>query len=189
MVVSLVGQSAGLWIQRSWVRVPHFHPNTKDTRVNRVSFFYYYIIIKRNTMNSKTIGNITEIETLLAFAKMGFTVLQPYGDNARYDLVVEKHDGTFVRIQCKTSKSKDDGASFAFSGRSTHYRDGICVSHTYTKKEIDYFATAFNGKCYLVPVEECNNMFKLRIFPAGNNQIKDIHWAKDYRIDVVAKNW
>ena len=28
--------------------------------------------------------------------------------------------------------------------------------HKYSKEEIDFFATYWNGQCYLVPVEECS---------------------------------
>ena len=48
-------------------------------------------------MNSKQIGNITELETMLAFLKLGFNVLTPYGDCERYDFVVDAN-GKFLRI-------------------------------------------------------------------------------------------
>lgn len=40
-------------------------------------------------MNSKQKGNITELETMLAFMKLGYNVLTPYGDCERYDFVVD----------------------------------------------------------------------------------------------------
>jgi hypothetical protein len=142
----------------------------------------------KRLMNSKQIGNITELETMLAFVKLGYNVLTPYGDCERYDFVVDKN-GTFIRIQCKTACSVDDGASFRFSGRSSHKSGGKVVHHTYTKNEIDYFVTHFNGKCYLIPVEECGAAKNLRILPPKNEQAQRIAWAKDYELEEVVKNW
>ena len=124
-------------------------------------------------MNSKQIGNITELETMLAFIRLGYNVLTPYGDCERYDFVVDVN-GKFVRIQSKTSKTNDDGASFSFSGRSCHRQNGKIIHHQYTSEEIDYFATSFNGKCYLIPVEECGAEKSLRIFPPKNEQSQRI---------------
>ena len=139
-------------------------------------------------MNSKQIGNITELETMLAFLKIGFNVLTPYGDCERYDFVVDAN-GKFLRIQSKTSHSDDNGASFSFSGRSCNRKDGKIVHHTYTNDEIDYFVTLFEGKCYLIPVDECGANKRLRILPAKNGQTKGITWAKDYELEEVVKNW
>ena len=139
-------------------------------------------------MNSKQIGNITELECMLAFLKLGYNVLTPYGDCERYDFVVDK-DGKFYKIQSKTSSSEDDGASFKFSCRSCNRKDGKVIHHSYTKEEIDYFITTFNGKVYLIPVEEAGKADKrLRIEPAKNGQVRGITWAKDYELEEVIKN-
>lgn len=139
-------------------------------------------------MNSKQIGNITELETMLSFIKLGYNVLTPYGDCERYDFVVD-NKGTFIRIQCKTAYSVDDGASFRVNGRSTHKTSGKVVHHTYNKEEIDYFATYFNEKCYLIPVEECGTAKSLRILSPKNEQTKGIVWAKNYELEEVVKEW
>jgi len=139
-------------------------------------------------MNSKQKGNITEFETMLAFLKLGYNVLTPYGDCERYDYVVDAN-GKFIRIQSKTSHTEDDGASFKFSGRSCNRKDGKIIHHQYTEDEIDYFVTSFNGICYLIPVKECGADKKLRILPAKNGQVKGITWAKDYELEKIVKTW
>ena len=58
-------------------------------------------------LTKNNIGNITELECILAFTKMGYQVSLPYGGQARYDFVAEK-DGKFLRIQVKTSTDKED---------------------------------------------------------------------------------
>lgn len=139
-------------------------------------------------MNSKQKGNITELECMLAFIKQGYNVLSPYGDCERYDFVVDAN-GKFIRIQSKTSSSDDNGASFKFSGRSCNRKEGKIIHHHYTNEEIDYFSTMFNGKCYLIPVEECGSDKRLRILPTKNGQVRGISWAKDYELEEVIRNW
>ena len=139
-------------------------------------------------MDSKKKGNITELETMLAFMKLGYNVLTPYGDCERYDFVVDVN-GRLLKMQSKTSHSEDDGASFRFNGRSNHRKEGKLVYHQYTSDEIDYFVTFFNDKCYVIPVDECGKDKKLRLLPPKNNQTRGINWAKDYELEEVAKKW
>lgn len=139
-------------------------------------------------MNSKQKGNITELETMLAFIKLGYNVLTPYGDCERYDFVVDVN-GKFVRIQSKTSSSEDEGASFKFSCRSSNRSEGKIIHHQYTNDEIDYFATIFNDKTYLIPVEECGSDKRLRLLPTKNGQTRGITWAKNYELEEVVKTW
>lgn len=146
------------------------------------------ILYENKIINSKKIGNITELEVMLAFIRLGYNVLTPYGDCERYDFIVDIN-GKFIRIQVKTSHSENDGASFAFSCRSCNRKDGKIVHHLYSKEEIDYFATIFDGQCYLVPVEDCGAEKRLRILPPKNNQTRGIFWAKDYKLEEIVKNW
>lgn len=139
-------------------------------------------------MDSKHIGNTTELETMLAFVKLGYNVLTPYGDCERYDYVVDAN-GKFFRIQSKTASTEDDGASFKFSCRSSHRKNGKTINHRYSKNEIDYFVTAFNSKCYLIPVEECGCDKRLRLLPAKNGQTRGVTQAADYELEEVVKNW
>src|SRR5260370_37668620 len=52
--------------------------------------------------NNKTIGERSEAIIIAKFLEVGYGVLTPFGDNRRYDLVIEGADGNFYRIQCKT---------------------------------------------------------------------------------------
>ena len=139
-------------------------------------------------MNSKYTGNITELTVMTSFAKLGYNILIPYGDCERYDFVVDCK-GRFIRIQCKTSSGAKDGSSFNFSGRSSNRSGGKIIHHQYTKNEIDYFATSFGEKCYLVPVEECGSTKRLRLFSTKNAQLQGVSWAKDYELEKVVSLW
>ena len=136
-------------------------------------------------MNSKQLGNITEVAVMLEFLKLGYNVLTPYGDCERYDFVTDINNN-FYRIQVKTSKIED--GKIIFNTASTHYVNGKCVHHSYTKEEVDYLSTFYDGKCYLIPVEECGGrQTSLRFNPTKNGQIRGVKWAKDYELEEVIK--
>lgn len=139
-------------------------------------------------MNSKQIGDVTELEVMLAFKKLGYTVLIPYGDYERYDLVVDDN-GRFVRIQCKTALTDNDLATFYIMCISSHRKNGKVVSCRYSEKDVDFFATCFKGVCYLIPISSCGRQKRLRLAPPKNNQSKDIAWAKDYELEKIVKEW
>lgn len=54
--------------------------------------------------NTKTIGNTSEAKVLARLVELGYPVLMPFGDNERYDLVIETESGTFKRVQIKTAR-------------------------------------------------------------------------------------
>ena len=51
--------------------------------------------------NTKVKGDATEGAVLAELLRLRLPVLIPFGDNQRYDLVVDS-GGRFVRVQCKT---------------------------------------------------------------------------------------
>ena len=135
-------------------------------------------------LNSKQKGNITEIECMLAFLKLGYNVLTPYGDCERYDFVADIN-GKFYKIQCKTAHSFGAEEGIEFSCRSSHRAEGKCINERYSAKDVDFFATTYNGKCYLIPFSECGGSKKLRFIPPKNGQINRISFAKDYELEVI----
>lgn len=140
-------------------------------------------------LTSKQKGNITEMECLLAFLKKGYKVSIPYGEDCRYDLIVDINNKLY-RIQCKTSSSlpnPEDG--FKFKTRSTVITTHGAKSSTYSSEEIDFFATVYEGECYLVPVYECRNEKVLRFHYPANGQRKGISLAVNYTLDEVVKRF
>jgi hypothetical protein len=53
---------------------------------------------------TKTKGNISEAKVLARLVELEYPVLIPWGDNERYDFVIEQDDGTFARVQVKTAR-------------------------------------------------------------------------------------
>lgn len=70
-------------------------------------------------VNSKSIGERSEGMILAIFLRAGKVVLQPFGDNQRYDLVVDEV-GKFIRIQCKTARIKNGCIMFDTCSSSFH---------------------------------------------------------------------
>ncbi len=132
-------------------------------------------------LNSKQKGNLTELLCLAAFTELGYTVSIPYGDCARYDFIVDINNKLY-KIQCKTANEVEDGV-FRFSTRSTQVGTSSINTRTYSKDEIDFFATIINKKCCLIPVEETSSRAKtLRINPPKNGQKVGINFVKDYEL-------
>lgn len=52
---------------------------------------------------SPGLGELSEASIVLALLRHDLTVLRPYGDSQRYDLVVEQNE-RFFRVQCKTGR-------------------------------------------------------------------------------------
>lgn len=139
-------------------------------------------------MDTKLIGNITELEVLTYVTKLGYQVSIPFGDRERYDQIWDV-DGKLLRIQVKTSHLIDENdTAIQFSCHSSQRRDGKCVNTRYKKDEIDYFATMWNGQCYLVPVEETSRDKTLRFNPPKNGQTKGITFANDYEVEKVLRS-
>lgn len=138
-------------------------------------------------LTTKQKGNVTEMECILAFMKAGYKVSIPYGEDCRYDLVVDVNNHLY-RVQCKTSgalKNPEDG--FRIKTKSVVITAHGIKETVYNKAEIDFFATVYEGNCYLVPVEECGYEKTLRYRYPANGQKKGISLAKDYLMEDMIK--
>lgn len=130
------------------------------------------------------------MESMLAFMKLGYQVSIPFGEDSRYDFVVDINDKLY-KIQCKTcSEIIDNEEVVAIKFKTVRQSGSKATNWTRTKyeaNEIDYFATSYQGKCYLVPLSECSNEKTLRIKLPKNNQTKGISFLKDYELSEVLK--
>jgi len=114
---------------------------------------------------------------------LGFIVNQPIRP-CRYDFVIDL--GTkFIKVQCKTSHLADTvGKAIMFSCQSTrNAKTGRTNRVSYTKDEIDYFYTCWEGQGYLVPVNQCSDSKTLRF--EAKTPIKTMCWASDYEIEKI----
>lgn len=143
-------------------------------------------------LDTKIKGNTTEMECMLAFMKMGYQVSIPFGEDSRYDFIADINDKLY-KIQCKTSSEiiDNDGTTvLAIKFKTVRQSGNKATNWTrtkYEKNEIDYFATSYQGKCYLVPLAECSIEKVLRIVPPRNGQIKGISFLENYELEEVLK--
>lgn len=143
--------------------------------------------MKDFTTNHK--GDITEVECILSFLKLGFKVSIPYGEDTKYDLILDVGNKLF-KVQCKTSKEIKSSRGFKFKCYSTLKAEhGNTKITKYSNEDIDYFATTFNGRCYVVPVNLCHNERTLRFDVPANNQLKNVLFAQDYEVEKVFKEF
>src|SRR5580692_8541807 len=130
--------------------------------------------------NPKSIGERSEGMVLAALLRAHKVVLQPFGDNQRYDLVVDDN-GTFSRVQCKTARLKGGVLVFDTCSSQTHRGRG---KQGY-KGQIELFAVYSPDldKTYLVPVDVVGDRgAMLRISPAKNGQTKGVRFAADFEL-------
>ena len=136
--------------------------------------------------NPKAIGERSEAHIMAKLSEAGYYVLKPFGDNLRYDLVIEDADGHFWRIQCKTGRSNGEYIEFAPTSLYYHTSAGRTFhgSRNY-KDQIDYFAVYCpeNRAVYLIPVSHAGiSQMNLRLVPTKNKQGRGVKWAKNYEL-------
>jgi hypothetical protein len=136
---------------------------------------------------TKQKGLQAELYVAHLLVRHGFTVLIPYGEDVRYDLVSERN-GVFKRIQVKHVTPK--GGVLEVQLRSSNNYQII----RYTTADVDVVA-AFNpedSKVYFIPLSETlnRNCLKLRLTGCKNNQQRRVVWAADFesRFDILEKD-
>ena len=132
--------------------------------------------------NPKAIGERSEGVVLAALLRLGLPVLQPFGDNQRYDLVVDT--GTrFVRVQCKTARVYEPG-TLIFDTCSSQCHRGR-GKHSYIG-QIEVFAvySPDTDKVYIVPVSDVGRTAAmLRLEPPRRiTRGQKIRMARDYEL-------
>lgn len=138
---------------------------------------------------TQSVGNVVELQCIAKFMELGYEVSIPYGNGAKYDFIADVN-GEMLRIQCKSCsnpRSKVDGILYdtnaiQISTVTTTTNTQKTTRHLYTSDQIDYFATAYNGKIYLIPVDECSTSKTLRFTPPQNNN-QSYNKAEDYEIE------
>jgi hypothetical protein len=127
-------------------------------------------------------GKITELQVANAFLELGFQVSQPLVSDSRYDFIVDIN-GKLLKIQVKTFRLGENGEYFIFTTSTSHTNTKGTINCSYSKDEIDYFATMYDGDCYIISISECGKREqRLRIKPTKNGQTVGIKFAKDYML-------
>ena len=135
----------------------------------------------------KDIGDLSTLEIMRALRARGYHLLVPFGENTRYDLVID--DGVnLARIQCKTGRLRGGVIEFATASTYGHHPNPKIQRRNYIG-EIDFFAVFCRETraVYLIPIGDVQTRAaaSLRIAPPRNNQRRRIRYAVDYEIGAV----
>lgn len=128
-------------------------------------------------MNSKAKGEISEGHVIAHLLKKGHSVSMPFGDNQRYDLILD--DGKRLwRVQVKTARLHKGCLVFntasvnGFTGARTNYDDKIDLFLVYSPD---------TDKVYRVPVEQVPaSSMTLRVEQPKGGPKTTLVWAKNY---------
>lgn len=102
--------------------------------------------------NDKQIcGITTELLVAQKFIELGFIVSVPYGNNSRYDMIVDT-DKARYRIQVKHASLNENGSYTiqtcnSVSTTSRHERK------YYTKEDVDFIVSIIENQLVVIPVE------------------------------------
>lgn len=133
-------------------------------------------------------GDRTTLAVMLALREAGFAVLTPFGENTRYDLVIDDGD-KLSRIQCKTGRLRGGAVLFSTCSCYGHHMNPGTSRRDY-HGQIEYFAVycAETGWVYLIPIESMptKSAGSLRVEPPQNNQRRCVRWAADYELLQLA---
>jgi hypothetical protein len=144
-----------------------------------------------NTLNTKELGNLTELQCMTRLYELGCSISIPFGNADKYDLIMDVNDKLYkVQIKHSTEYFDDFGELVYIKFKCTwqsHNTKGY-LRKQYQANEIDFFATFYNGECYLIPQSECSNEKILRIMPPKNGQRKGVSFLEDYTAkEIISK--
>ncbi|MFN0154962.1 MAG: group I intron-associated PD-(D/E)XK endonuclease [Gaiella sp.] len=136
----------------------------------------------------KRVGDRSTLAVMLALASTGLDISVPFGENCRYDLVIDDGD-RLLRVQCKTGRLRNGGVNFATCSTYAHHRSSLQARRDY-QGQIDAFAVYCPETLavYFVPLADVpvRNVAQLRTAPPKNGQSRRIRYAADYEIARVS---
>jgi hypothetical protein len=135
----------------------------------------------------KDVGDRSAMAIIFALRLEGYAVLVPFGENTRYDLVID-NGSRLRRVQCKTGRLKDGGVHFPTCSTYVHHKNPKVLRRDY-EGQIDDFAVYCPelGAVYLIPIEDVATRTSacLRVSPPRNGQFKRIRLAAAYEISRI----
>jgi len=116
--------------------------------------------------NGKAQGELAELAFMHKAASLGFGVAKPYGDNRRYDFILEA-GGRLSRVQVKSTQSAFGRGYRVHSHGNTRFG-----KTTYTPEEIDFLVAHIHGEniWYVVPAYAIVNRDGLCLYPHGSRK-------------------
>jgi hypothetical protein len=134
--------------------------------------------VSETSKNTKDRGDETEAKAIQTLISNGYSVSIPFGDNDKYDLVLDDGENLY-RIQCKTAwRNKESTIRFNTHTQTT--KDGEYCENTY-HGEVDAFLVRYpkKGSFYWITIDEATEQKMELRFDAEINH-PSINWARDY---------
>ena len=116
----------------------------------------------------KNQGDNAELRFMLLNHDLGNIVSKPFGDNAKYDLIVDTRDN-LEKIQVKSTRRRDT------SGGMDCYNCLVCsgnrLKQQYTEKDVDYIAIYVipENTWYKIPIKEIKGK-TVKLYPHRKSQ-------------------
>lgn len=135
----------------------------------------------------KRVGDRTTLAIMLALTDAGLDVSVPFGENCRYDLVID-NDGKLTRVQCKTGRLRNGAVRFSTASTYSHLPSPR-ESRRHYMGQIDEFAVFCpdTGDVYLIPIADVRartNAY-LRVEAPGNGQRRGVRFARTYLVASI----
>ena len=133
-------------------------------------------------MDAHQKGELTEAAVLAELKRHGIPVLTPFGDNQRYDMVVETPAGELLTLQIKTGRLSNGVITFHTKSQHTNAEGNV---YKYYDGEIDCFVVYVHEleTLYLVYINEFDRRISLRVEDPDQPD-PSINWADDYKFDA-----
>ena len=96
-------------------------------------------------------GISTELVVAQKLIEYGYIVSVPYGNNSRYDMIVDT-DTDCYRIQVKHASLNDNG-SYTVSTSNKAITTHGNIRKYYTKADVDFIITVIQDQLVVIPVE------------------------------------
>jgi len=131
--------------------------------------------------NSKDRGDETEAAIIHQLIGDGYSVAIPFGDNDKYDIVVDSGKCLY-RVQCKTAwQNKEETIRFNTHSQTT--REGEYHEDTYDG-EIDAFVVRYpqTETLYWIPIAQATEQ-KMELRFSADIDHPSINWAENYEFD------
>jgi hypothetical protein len=143
---------------------------------------------KGSDSHPKWVGDQATAMVLAHLLRVHRNVLIPFGENSRYDLVIEE-ETRFVRVQCKAGRVRNGVIRFNTCSTTYHHpgNQGTKAYHHHYRGAADLFGVYCpeTDRVYLVPVDDVpTREGMLRIEPTLNNQAKKVRWAHEYELKL-----
>ncbi|WP_128477360.1 group I intron-associated PD-(D/E)XK endonuclease [Halorussus pelagicus] len=133
------------------------------------------------TENTKDRGDESEAKIIHELLSNGCSVSIPFGDNDKYDLIVDDGEDLY-RIQCKTAwKNKQNTIRFNTHSQTT--QEGEYHEKTYYG-EVDAFIVRYpeDETLYWIDIDEATKQ-KMELRFDAEIEHPSINWATEYEFD------